>query len=437
MKEFNINNFLKLRLENGKTIIYVNGKRFNQCKYLLLAIPFDQITPLEEIESIDEAVQRIGNSLESERLIIPPKIEFWGHCSNLQVWYESNYDTRLIHKNLAFPLLEKLAEVGDPIAKKVFVEEVSLRFSEGNDIVRDFLTTEGYLRHFKFEQFYSLLFELVFDSFEELLKIICTYFITHNDSVEDFFEFIASIEDISLRNFIRNPKESYQYDFYQALVRYLGRYRVDHPKSKFIREGFKKVGKRFLDSLLRYLIDDDGYICVQALEDLIYIDGNKMKKFLLNREYNFRLENMDLWDFQHLLRILLLCFTPEDLMVFLERNYKRDLIRIFLPQMKGFSYLRMSQQEEINITQFIAAFLLEEAGTEDYLSNLHNLGNLLVSIFLSELIDKNLEVNEEIIKTLAWIGEDARSKLENELYRLFDVHIVDEYKSKFREYFQS
>ncbi len=54
------------------------------------------------------------------RSAILPIKEFWGHCSNLQAWAEYGYDTRLLHPNLAFPLLEKLATVGDPIAKKVF-----------------------------------------------------------------------------------------------------------------------------------------------------------------------------------------------------------------------------------------------------------------------------------------------------------------------------
>ena len=32
--EYKINEFLTLKLENGKTVIYVKGKKFIQCKYL-------------------------------------------------------------------------------------------------------------------------------------------------------------------------------------------------------------------------------------------------------------------------------------------------------------------------------------------------------------------------------------------------------------------
>ena len=37
--EFIVSDFISLKLENGKTSLYVNEKLFNQCKYLLLEIP--------------------------------------------------------------------------------------------------------------------------------------------------------------------------------------------------------------------------------------------------------------------------------------------------------------------------------------------------------------------------------------------------------------
>lgn len=32
---------------------------------------------------------------------IPADIEYWGHCSNMQVWAENNYDSRLLHRSIA------------------------------------------------------------------------------------------------------------------------------------------------------------------------------------------------------------------------------------------------------------------------------------------------------------------------------------------------
>ena len=62
------------------------------------------------------------------------KTEFRANCSNLQAWVENGYDTRLLHRNLAFPLLKKLTNVGDLHAKKVFKDEIA------NKYFYDFLT---------------------------------------------------------------------------------------------------------------------------------------------------------------------------------------------------------------------------------------------------------------------------------------------------------
>ena len=122
-KEFVINQYLKLKLEQRRTIIYVNNQPFRQCMYLLLNIPVDRIEDYDEIDSIDEAAEKLDRSMERGHGVgnrISPKEEFMGHCSNLQAWVENGYDTRILHRNLAFPLLKRLTAVGDPLAKKVF-----------------------------------------------------------------------------------------------------------------------------------------------------------------------------------------------------------------------------------------------------------------------------------------------------------------------------
>jgi len=55
--------------------------------------------------------------------------------------------TDIIHSNLAFPLLKKLTEVGDPMPKRVFKEEIARRYKEGNITVRTYLEKEGYLNY--------------------------------------------------------------------------------------------------------------------------------------------------------------------------------------------------------------------------------------------------------------------------------------------------
>lgn len=180
--EFEVNKYITLRLEHvekkiieddlgppieikehWETVIYLNGKRFNQCKFLMLNIPVDDIKSLGEMESIDEAAERLDASLEDfnwggqPQGLIPPEVEFWAHCSNLQVWYENNYDTRLIHSNLAFPMLKRLTELGDPVARRVFKEEIVKRYMSCYPGVVSFLKSGGYLDYLSGEEFASMI----------------------------------------------------------------------------------------------------------------------------------------------------------------------------------------------------------------------------------------------------------------------------------------
>ena len=154
-KDFKVNDYLKLRLKNAKTNIYVGGRLFRQCKYLLLDIPIDKIRDYDEIESIDEAAEKLDSSMEGGgryKYNISPETEFWGHCANIQAWYENNYATCLLHRNLAFPLLRTLVMEGDPVAKKVFKEEIARRFESGYPSVVLYLINQGYLEYLNNEE---------------------------------------------------------------------------------------------------------------------------------------------------------------------------------------------------------------------------------------------------------------------------------------------
>lgn len=156
-KEFEINKYLSLRLEEGITNIYVNGNLFKQCTLLILNIPTDEFEYFDEVESIDEAAERLGWSEDTQEKFVTyrgyslsPEEEFFGHCSNLQVWHEHRYDTRLLHHSLSFWLLKELSFY-DPIAKSAFKEELAKRYGSGCESVLNFLDEEfdisAYLTH--------------------------------------------------------------------------------------------------------------------------------------------------------------------------------------------------------------------------------------------------------------------------------------------------
>lgn len=168
--KFKVNEYITLQLEDGidgmETVIYIEGIPFKQCKFLLLNIPVDKIKSFDDIDSIDEAAERLNRSMEGDGIYpykIPPETEFWAHCSNLQVWAESNYNTRLLKSDLAFPLLKKLTEAGDPLANKVFREEIAKRFENGHKQVQEYLLEEGYMSYLSEEELSSLTPKQYFD----------------------------------------------------------------------------------------------------------------------------------------------------------------------------------------------------------------------------------------------------------------------------------
>jgi hypothetical protein len=171
-RDFKVNDFLTLKLEGGRTMIYVNGRPFRQCMYLLLDIPVHEIERYDEIRSIDEAAVRLSRNMERNHRLVPPETEFWGHCSNIQAWADNDYDTRILHRNLAFPLLKALCDAGDIIAKRKFKEEIAMRYATGHPTVVRFLTQNGYLNYLTEDEFESILVDIDFPSIEEFSKKI-------------------------------------------------------------------------------------------------------------------------------------------------------------------------------------------------------------------------------------------------------------------------
>ncbi|KKL81795.1 hypothetical protein LCGC14_1991180 [marine sediment metagenome] len=158
--EFNVNKYLFLRLEGKLTLIYVNRKRYTHCTRVILNIPIEDIEKYDGIESIDEICDLNNHFLIENKIYkeengelnpslllydISPEAEFWAHCSNIQAWVEHDYDTCILHSNLAFPLLKELTKAGDPQAKRVFKEEIAKRIGSGYFTTIKYLILEGYL----------------------------------------------------------------------------------------------------------------------------------------------------------------------------------------------------------------------------------------------------------------------------------------------------
>ena len=189
MKEYVINEYLSLKFVEGVSYIFVKDILFRACKFLLMNVPINESYPNEIINSIDEAADKLDRSLEvlSDQgiQIISPETEFWGHCSNLQAWYEHGYDSCLLHSNLSFPLLKELCKVGDPQANRVFKEEIAKRLSSNYIPVVHYLLLENYLDFLTKEELMTVFADLNHQD-EELLNYIGTYFYKANHYEEAF-----------------------------------------------------------------------------------------------------------------------------------------------------------------------------------------------------------------------------------------------------------
>lgn len=166
-KLYKVNKLVDLRLINNRTYLFVKNKRLMVCTFLLINIPVDKIQGFDEIRSIDEATEILDSSLyrmPGYLFKISPEEEFKAHCSNIQAFFENGLNTDILHSNVAFPLLKALVKQGFQPAKKVFKEEIAIRFNEGTSNSRRFLYLEGYLNFLTEEE------KLALEGYSEFIK---------------------------------------------------------------------------------------------------------------------------------------------------------------------------------------------------------------------------------------------------------------------------
>jgi hypothetical protein len=191
-KIFKINEYLTLKLEEGTTKILIKGKLFKACRYLLLNIPKYEPEKTFHVNNIDEAEEIYSKRHESEEDLIDPETEFIGHCSNLQAWYEHDYNTDLLHRSLAFPLLKKLQAEGDPLAKKVFKDELARRLMNANLKVLLYLCEQDYFHYFSKREIETIRREIDFEKImlDGLKKLKHNVFFFHKKGMWNIFMYL-------------------------------------------------------------------------------------------------------------------------------------------------------------------------------------------------------------------------------------------------------
>lgn len=437
MKEFKVNKYITLKLEGNKINIYVIGKKFSQCKFLLLEIPIDEITSLDEIQSIDEAVDHLDSSLELRTNSqgdlqmfdnVLPEVEFWGHCSNLQVWVENNYNTCLLHSNLAFPLLKRLTEVGDPIAKKVFGEEIAKRIMSKHPPTIAFLAQEGYIDYLPRDYIELILKKKILkpilepqiekireiNIFEDIKKIDC---LIGNNLIKyiDFKEIYPLLKNSKLALLDRiidciynNTNEEERKLAYSFLER-LGQNISDLAKRKL--EEF--INNNDLESLLKYV-------------EASILNNLKKKDFLfLLNDINMNLlekilEGLRSTKKDHIIFIGYQLFS-ERVKKFARRHIKKKIIEI------------IEQNDIYKLTQIIGIGLLEYLHNEDIKMMINKPDIFLIENYLKVFDRNNVEIDQynyakrynpyEFFKIILEIEPNMLKKKINKIIKTNDIKL--------------
>lgn len=179
-RKYKINNNITLKLEDGKTTIYIRKEKFLHCKFLFFTIPINGKDTNTSINSIDQASEIYNSSLEGidsnglspEDFGLSPDQVFWAHCSNLQAWAENDYNPNLLHSNLAFPLLKKLSDAGDKKANDQLMSELEKRWINGSESSRRFLIEQEYLHYAPFDMILSYYDDILCENDASVLKTL-------------------------------------------------------------------------------------------------------------------------------------------------------------------------------------------------------------------------------------------------------------------------
>jgi hypothetical protein len=239
----------------------------------------EQAEKYNQVDSIDEAAENLDRSHEGNPSLLEPKMEFWGHCSNIQAWAENDYDTRLLHRNLAFPLLKKLVEAGDPRAKRVFKEEIAIRLSSRHQTVFNYLYHQGYLRYLDLNELESVFEDIQLPVINQTAGTLNNIF-ENNDSPSErainrnLFSLFKRFNTSHIPFIYSKIKQNIHEDYQEKLVKLI----YERYKS---RRTFPTI--QFINDNLEYF-DQDHYTFVKYRSKIIGIIQEEEKLSLTEKK---------------------------------------------------------------------------------------------------------------------------------------------------------
>lgn len=329
--EYKVNQFITLKLEGQKTFIYVNDVKFIQCFKLILSIAKNELRYYENIDSIDEALQKNKLWNISSSATLDQDQEFWAHCSNIQVWAEHRYDTRLLHSNLSFPLLERLNEAGDLVARKVFKEEIVKRLESKTPTVIRYLVEMNYLDFFSEEEF-----KYIIESNKDIIVYLTLF--EETNKLEKYLSKsqINEIFNSAILDVLENELK--------ILNDVIDNYDLESKAANTIFQHKEKIINDFLDNLIYKKVDNRNLIILKIIYALYWIEIEFKKGNDLRNTFFDRLDEKILGEFAD--------FLADRIILYISNVNVTDIVNFEFPLFHAIEILYESNPSIWNIFQY-------------------------------------------------------------------------------------
>ena len=159
--ELNENIVLKLILD--KTLIFVCGDLFITCQKTIIALAPTEFKDYDDFYEIDDIIdyyreeETKNKEWKEQGVSISPEEEFWVHCSNMQAWVDSGYNSRVLSKSVSFPILIELSKREYSQFTAFLKEDLVQRIQSGSYNAIEYFMQEDFYRFFTQDEFFELL----------------------------------------------------------------------------------------------------------------------------------------------------------------------------------------------------------------------------------------------------------------------------------------
>jgi hypothetical protein len=174
----------------------------------------------------------------------------------------------LIHRNLAFPLLKKLTEVGDYLASKVFKEEIAEKFESGHINTIRFLLYDGYFDYLEKIELDYIFEQLSFNLVNNIIYQLQDYIVSalqNFRSINNLLDLVCFIDLNYYQNFLIEIFQRFPPQFRLQFARFT----LLHLNYKEFRDYKIPYGRFYcyFEQIITYLFEN--YACIHELLNII------------------------------------------------------------------------------------------------------------------------------------------------------------------------